>query len=99
MELDTCSHCALCTEMCPAYNESKNHLHAPGVRTSIVLKLYDKKHGFLTRIFGEKKIGMRPRNSPRPRFSNVYAFRLDFKTNVNRIAMIASTPVTMKAMK
>jgi heterodisulfide reductase subunit D len=56
MELDTCSHCALCTEMCPAYNESKNHLHAPGVRTSIALKLYDKKHSFWTKLFGEKTI-------------------------------------------
>jgi heterodisulfide reductase subunit D len=56
LELDTCSHCALCTEICPAYNESDNPLHAPGVRTSIAIKLYDKKHSFWTRIFGEKNI-------------------------------------------
>jgi Fe-S oxidoreductase len=56
LELDTCSHCALCTEICPAYNESKNHLHAPGVRTSIALKLYDKKHSLWSKIFGKKKI-------------------------------------------
>lgn len=56
IELDTCSHCALCTEMCPAYNESKNVLHAPGVRNSKVVKLYNKKHGFWTKLFGEKNI-------------------------------------------
>ena len=56
MELDTCSHCALCTEKCPAYNESKNVLHAPGVRSSKVLKLFDKKHSFWTKLFGEKEI-------------------------------------------
>ena len=56
LELDTCSHCALCTDNCPAYNESKNVLHAPGVRTSQMVKLYDKKYGFWTRLFGEKEI-------------------------------------------
>jgi heterodisulfide reductase subunit D len=56
MELDTCSHCALCTEKCPAYNESKNPLHAPGVRTSKAVKLYDKKYSFWSKLFGEKEI-------------------------------------------
>ena len=59
MELDTCSHCALCTEKCPAYKESNNVLHAPGVRTSKVIRLYDKKHGFWTKLFGEKEITQR----------------------------------------
>ncbi|MBT7347873.1 (Fe-S)-binding protein [Candidatus Bathyarchaeota archaeon] len=56
MELDTCSHCALCTEMCPAYNSSKDSLHAPGVRTSKAVKLYDKKFSLWSKIFGEKEI-------------------------------------------
>jgi heterodisulfide reductase subunit D len=56
MELDTCSHCALCTEKCPAYNESQNALHAPGVRTSKTVKLYNKKYSLWSKIFGEKEI-------------------------------------------
>lgn len=56
MELDTCSHCALCTEKCPAYNISENPLHAPGVRTSKAVKLYDKKFSLWSKIFGEKEI-------------------------------------------
>jgi heterodisulfide reductase subunit D len=56
MELDTCSHCALCTENCPAYDVSKNPLHAPGVRSAETVKLYDKKFSLLARILGEKTI-------------------------------------------
>lgn len=56
MELDTCAHCALCTENCPAYNESKDPLHAPGVRSAMAVKLYDKKYNVLTRLFGKTEI-------------------------------------------
>jgi heterodisulfide reductase subunit D len=56
MELDTCSHCALCTEKCPAYHESKNPLHAPGVRSAKIIKLWDKKFSFWNRLLGEKEI-------------------------------------------
>ena len=56
MELDTCSHCALCTDSCPAYNESKDPNHAPGVRSALAVKLYDRKYSVLARILGEKKI-------------------------------------------
>ena len=56
MELDTCAHCALCTENCPAYHESRDPLHAPGVRSALAVKLYDKKHSFLTRLFGDSEI-------------------------------------------
>jgi len=56
MELDTCSHCALCTETCPAYDISRNPLHAPGVRSAKAVKLYDKKFSLLARVLGEKKI-------------------------------------------
>ncbi|HEX9913577.1 MAG TPA: (Fe-S)-binding protein [Candidatus Bathyarchaeia archaeon] len=56
MELDTCSHCALCTENCPAYDVSKNPLHAPGVRSAETVKLYEKKFSLLARVLGEKKI-------------------------------------------
>jgi heterodisulfide reductase subunit D len=52
LELDTCAHCALCTENCPAYHESRDPLHAPGVRSAMAVKLYDKKHNLLTRLFG-----------------------------------------------
>jgi Fe-S oxidoreductase len=56
MELDTCAHCALCTDNCPAYNESEDPLHAPGVRSAMAVKLYDKKYNFLTRLFGNTEI-------------------------------------------
>jgi len=56
LELDTCAHCALCTENCPAYHESRDPLHAPGVRSAVAVKLYDKKHNFLTRLFGNTEI-------------------------------------------
>jgi heterodisulfide reductase subunit D len=56
MELDTCSHCALCTETCPAYDISKNPLHAPGVRSAETVKLFDKKFSLLARVLGERKI-------------------------------------------
>ncbi|MBS7620045.1 (Fe-S)-binding protein [Candidatus Bathyarchaeota archaeon] len=50
MELDTCAHCALCAETCPAYFESKNLLHIPGVRSSKVSKLINQSLSRL-RIF------------------------------------------------
>ena len=56
LELDTCAHCALCTENCPAYHESRDPLHAPGVRSALAVKLYDKKHNLLTRLFGNTKV-------------------------------------------
>ena len=56
MELDTCAHCALCTENCPAYHESRDPLHAPGVRSAVAVKLYDKKHNLLTRLFGNTEV-------------------------------------------
>jgi heterodisulfide reductase subunit D len=56
IELDTCSHCALCTDSCPAYSESKNPLHAPGIRSAKTVKLYNKKFSVLARILGERKV-------------------------------------------
>jgi len=56
LELDTCSHCALCTESCPAYHESNNVLYAPGARAFMLLRLYNKKNSLWARIFGEKEI-------------------------------------------
>ena len=56
MELDTCAHCALCTENCPAYHGSRDPLHAPGVRSAVAVKLYDKKHNLLTRLFGNSEV-------------------------------------------
>ena len=56
MELDTCAHCALCTEHCPVYAESKEPGHAPGVRSSKAAKLYDKQHGLRARILGPKSV-------------------------------------------
>jgi len=52
MEIDTCSHCALCTEKCPAYHVSGNPLHAPGVRLSRVSRMVAKKLGLRARILG-----------------------------------------------
>jgi heterodisulfide reductase subunit D len=56
MELDTCSHCALCTEFCPAWFESKKPIHAPGVRSAKAVKLYNKKYSIISRLLGEKEI-------------------------------------------
>jgi len=56
LELDTCAHCALCTENCPAYHGSRDPLHAPGVRSAVAVKLYDKKHNLLTRLFGNSEV-------------------------------------------
>jgi heterodisulfide reductase subunit D len=56
MELDTCAHCALCTEYCPVYTETEEPGHAPGVRSSKTVKLYDKQHGLRARILGPKAV-------------------------------------------
>jgi heterodisulfide reductase subunit D len=56
MELDTCAHCALCTENCPAYFDSKVLDHAPGVRSSKALKLYNKHFSLLAKLFGPRAV-------------------------------------------
>lgn len=56
MELDTCAHCALCTENCPAYAESEDPNHAPGVRSSKVVKLYNRNHDLRARLLGPRSI-------------------------------------------
>ena len=56
MELDTCAHCALCTEHCPVYTETEEPGHAPGVRSSMAVKLYDKQHGLRARILGPRPV-------------------------------------------
>jgi len=56
IELDTCAHCALCTDKCPAYAESQNPNHAPGVRSSKTVRLYNKKHGLMAKLLGPKPI-------------------------------------------
>ena len=56
MELDTCAHCALCTEYCPVYTETEKPGHAPGVRSSMAVKLYDKQHGLRARILGPRPV-------------------------------------------
>jgi len=56
IELDTCAHCALCTDKCPVYSESKDPLHAPGVRSSKTVKLYNRKFDLLARLLGPRSI-------------------------------------------
>lgn len=56
MELDTCAHCALCTDTCPAYAESGVSNYAPGVRSAKTLNLHNRKYGFWTRLMGQKQI-------------------------------------------
>ena len=56
MELDTCAHCALCTEHCPVYAETEEPGHAPGVRSSKAAKLRDKQHGLRARILGPRPV-------------------------------------------
>lgn len=56
LELDTCAHCALCTDLCPVYTESKNPLHAPGVRSSKTLSLINKRLSLWARLLGPRSI-------------------------------------------
>ena len=56
MELDTCARCALCTERCPAYAESKVPNYAPGVRSSKTVRLYDKQFGLRARLLGPRPV-------------------------------------------
>ena len=56
MELDTCAHCALCTDNCPVYSESEEPGHAPGVRSSKTVKVYNKHFSLRSRLFGVKPI-------------------------------------------
>lgn len=56
MELDTCAHCALCTDNCPVYSESEELGHAPGVRSSKTVKVYNKHFSLRSRLFGVKPI-------------------------------------------
>ena len=56
MELDTCAHCALCTDNCPAYFDSREANHAPGVRSSKAVKLYNKQFDLRARILGPRPV-------------------------------------------
>ena len=56
LELDTCARCALCTDLCPVYAESKNPLHAPGVRSSKILSLVNKRLSLWARLLGPRPI-------------------------------------------
>jgi len=56
LELDTCAHCALCTEKCPAYAESKVPNYAPGVRSSKTARLVNKQFGLWARLLGSRPV-------------------------------------------
>ena len=56
MELDTCAHCALCTDKCPTYSESKVPNYAPGVRSSKTVRLINKQLGLRARLLGAKPV-------------------------------------------
>ena len=56
MELDTCAHCALCTENCPAYFDSKVANYAPGVRSSKAVRLYNKLFDLRARLLGPRPV-------------------------------------------
>jgi heterodisulfide reductase subunit D len=56
MELDTCAHCALCTDNCPAYFDSEIPNYAPGVRSSKAVKLYNKQFDLRAKIFGPRSV-------------------------------------------
>ena len=56
LELDTCAHCALCSESCPAYAESGDPNHAPGVRSSRAVRLFNKHFDLRARLFGPRRI-------------------------------------------
>ncbi len=56
MELDTCAHCALCTDMCPAYADSEEANYAPGVRSSKTLRLYNRNFSLWSKLTGPKPV-------------------------------------------
>lgn len=56
MELDTCAHCALCTENCPAYFDSEVPNYAPGVRSSKAVRLYNKLFDLRARLLGPRPV-------------------------------------------
>ena len=56
LELDTCAHCALCTDLCPVYAESGDPLHAPGVRASKTLSLINKRLSLWARLLGPRPV-------------------------------------------
>ncbi len=56
MELDTCAHCALCTENCPAYFDSDVPNYAPGVRSSKAVRLYNKLFDLRARLLGPRPV-------------------------------------------
>jgi heterodisulfide reductase subunit D len=56
MELDTCAHCALCSDSCPTYFDSKKANYAPGVRSSKAIKIYNKQYDIWARLFSKRAI-------------------------------------------
>ncbi len=56
LELDTCAHCALCSDSCPTYFDSKESNYAPGVRSSKAIKLYNKQFDIWARLFLKRDI-------------------------------------------
>ena len=56
MELDTCAHCALCTDNCPAYFDSSVPNYAPGVRSSKAVRLYNKHFDIRARLLGPRPV-------------------------------------------
>ena len=56
MELDTCAHCALCTDNCPAYFDSDVPNYAPGVRSSKAVRLYNKHFDIRARLLGPRPV-------------------------------------------
>jgi heterodisulfide reductase subunit D len=56
MELDTCAHCALCTDYCPAFFDSKVPNHAPGVRASKALRLYNRLFDLKAKLLGPRSL-------------------------------------------
>ena len=56
MELDTCAHCALCTDSCPAYSDSGVPNYAPGIRSFKASRLYNKQFDLRARILGPRPV-------------------------------------------
>lgn len=56
VELDTCAHCALCTENCPTFFESEKSNYSPAIRSSNTLQLYNRKYGFMSRIIKKSTV-------------------------------------------
>jgi heterodisulfide reductase subunit D len=58
-EIDACTRCGNCLDLCSAYTGSNDVLISPKKKMEKLKKLIDTEYGLLSRIFGKKKISQK----------------------------------------